>query len=213
MIIKVCGMSDKENVLQLIADSSPDLMGLIFYEKSPRYVERHGVEAGFYRNLEIPKVGVFVDAPLETVLEKIQDYSLSYVQLHGDESIEYTFNLRASSPVKIIKVCRVGTEVDWDEIKPFSEVVDMFLFDTQTSKFGGSGIQFDWSIMEQYPFEKNFLLSGGVNEGSVGTIHALSAMVPRLWGVDINSRFEFEPGIKDIKRVGKFKKELKNAVR
>jgi len=103
--------------------------------------------------------------------------------------------------------------VNWEEIKPFSDVVDMFLFDTQTSKFGGSGIQFDWSIMEQYPFEKDFLLSGGVNEGSVGMIHALSAMVPRLLGVDINSRFESEPGIKDIKRVGKFKKEIKNAVR
>ena len=213
MIVKVCGMSDKENILQLVADSSPDLMGLIFYEKSPRYVERHGVDAEFYQNLEIPKVGVFVDAALETILEKIRDYSLSYVQLHGDESVEYILRLKASSPVKIIKVCRVGTEVNWDEVRPFSDVVDMFLFDTQTSKFGGSGVQFDWSIMEQYPFENDFLLSGGVNKKSVGMIHALSAMVPRLSGVDINSRFEFEPGIKDIKRVGKFKKEIKNAVR
>ena len=213
MIIKVCGMSDKENILELIADASPDLMGLIFYEKSPRYVEKDGADAGFYRNLEIPKVGVFVDAALETVLEKIRDYSLLYVQLHGNESLEYIHSLKASSPVKIIKVCRVGTVVNWEEIKPFSDVVDMFLFDTQTSKFGGSGIQFDWSIMEQYPFKKDFLLSGGVNEGSVGMIHALSAMVPRLSGVDINSRFESEPGIKDIKRVGKFKKEIKNAVR
>lgn len=213
MIIKVCGMRDRENISQLIADSPPDLMGLIFYEKSPRYVEKSGADTVFYRGLEIPKVGVFVDAELETILEKIRDYSLSYVQLHGNESVEYVRRLKASSPVQIIKVCRVGTAVNWEEIKPFSEVVDLFLFDTQTSKFGGSGVQFDWSIMEQYPFEIDFLLSGGVNEESVGMIHALSTIVPRLSGIDINSRFENKPGLKDIERIGKFKKELKNAVR
>src|SRR5690606_31636663 len=129
MIVKVCGMHEEENVLQLIQQASPNLMGMIFYEKSPRFVEKNGLGAGFFRDLPIQKVGVFVNSPLEYVLQKIEEYALAYVQLHGDEDLDYMQSLRSLSPVKIIKVVRVGDAVDWQELKKLESPVDIFLFD------------------------------------------------------------------------------------
>lgn len=212
MIVKVCGMSERENVLQLLQEAAPDLMGLIFYEKSPRFVERTPVESAFFKNLPIQRVGVFVNAELKYVLEKIENYGLAYVQLHGDESLEYMLQIRSSSPVRIIKVIRVGDKVDWLELKKLEEAVDIFLFDTQTEKFGGSGKQFDWSILERYPLNKDFFLSGGVNSESLGTIQALAIKNPRLIGVDINSKFEIEPGIKDSNRIKAFIEQCKSSL-
>src|SRR5690606_12653915 len=120
----------------------PDLMGMIFYEKSPRFVEQSRRDAGFFRNLSIHRVGVFVNASLEYVLQKVEEYALAYVQLHGDEDLKYTRRLRSASSVKVIKVVRVGDDVDWHALREWEEVVDLFLFDTQAEKFGGSGKQF-----------------------------------------------------------------------
>ena len=212
MIVKVCGMYEEENVLQLIQQASPDLMGVIFYEKSPRFVEQNMIDAGFFRNLSIAKVGVFVNASLEYVLKKVEEYGLAYVQLHGDEDLEYTTRLRSASSVKVIKVVRVGDEVDWHALREWEDVVDLFLFDTQTEKFGGSGKQFDWSILERYPFKKDFLLSGGVNSGSLGTIQALAIKQPHLIGVDINSKFENESGKKDINKVKAFVEQCRGSL-
>ena len=212
MIVKVCGMYEEENVLQLIQQASPDLMGMIFYEKSPRFVEQDRVEPRFFKNLGVQKVGVFVNASLAYVLQKVEDYSLAYVQLHGDEDLDYVRRLRSSSPAKIIKVVRVGDEVDWHALREVEEAVDLFLFDTQTEKFGGSGKQFDWSILERYPFQKDFLLSGGVNSGSLGTIQALAIKQPHLIGVDINSKFENESGKKDINKVKSFVEQCRGSL-
>lgn len=204
MMVKVCGMSHKENILQLVQKASPDMMGMIFYEKSPRFVSREAVDLSFFRALDIPKVGVFVNAELEDILQKIEGFALDYVQLHGDEPLEFLLQLKAASPVKIIKVIRVGDRVDWKEMKEMEHAVDLFLFDTQTEKFGGSGKQFDWSVLERYPLNRNFILSGGVNSESLGTIQALAVKVPRLIGLDINSKFEIEPGVKDIDKIRDF---------
>lgn len=212
MIIKVCGMHEEENVLHLIQQASPDLMGVIFYEKSPRFVEQNRIDGGFFRNLPIQKVGVFVNASLEYVLQKVDEYGLAYVQLHGDEDLEYTMRLRSASSVKVIKVVRVGDEVDWQALREWEDVVDLFLFDTQTEKFGGSGKQFDWSILERYPFQNDFLLSGGVNGGSLGTIQALAIKQPHLIGVDINSKFENESGRKDINKVKAFVEQCRGSL-
>lgn len=212
MIVKVCGMYEEENVLQLIQQVSPDLMGMIFYEKSPRFVEQNNIDVSFFKSLPIGKVGVFVNASLAYVLQKVEAYGLAYVQLHGDEDLEYTRRLRSASSVKIIKVVRVGDEVDWHALRELEAVVDLFLFDTQTEKFGGSGKQFDWSILERYPFQKDFLLSGGVNSGSLGTIQALAIKQPRLIGVDINSKFENESGKKDINKVKAFVEQCRGSL-
>lgn len=212
MIVKVCGMYEEENVLQLIQQVSPDLMGMIFYEKSPRFVEQNNIDVSFFKSLPIGKVGVFVNASLAYVLQKVEAYGLAYVQLHGDEDLEYTRRLRSASSVKIIKVVRVGDEVDWHALRELEAVVDLFLFDTQTEKFGGSGKQFDWSILERYPFQKDFLLSGGVNSGSLGTIQALAIKQPHLIGVDINSKFENESGKKDINKVKAFVEQCRGSL-
>lgn len=213
MIIKVCGMHQEENVLQLIQQASPDLMGVIFYEKSPRFVEQNQISPGFFRNLPIQKVGVFVNSPLEYVHQKVNDYGLAYVQLHGDEDLEYMQTLRSLSSVKIIKVVRVGDdEVDWQELKKLESPVDIFLFDTQTEKFGGSGKQFNWSVLERYPLNRDFILSGGVNGDSLGTIQALAVKIPWLIGVDINSKFERAPGIKDIDRITTFIQQCRGSL-
>lgn len=209
-MIKVCGMREKENILQLIENSSPDLMGLIFYEQSSRFVEKDKVDPGFYKELPISTVGVFVNAELEYILKKINDFGLQYVQLHGNETVDFVSKLKAVAPIKVIKVVCVGEAIHWEELQPFEEVVDMFLFDTQTQKFGGSGKQFDWAVLENFPFRKGFLLSGGVDERSLDTIHALAEKVPKLLGVDINSKFEIQPGLKDIEKVHRFVKEMRS---
>lgn len=213
MIVKVCGMYEEENVLQLIQQASPDLMGMIFYEKSPRFVEQNNtIHAGFFKSLPIRKVGVFVNASLQYVIEKVEAYGLAYVQLHGDENSEFTTRLRSASAVKIIKVVRVGDEVDWHALREMEGAVDLFLFDTQTEKFGGSGKQFDWSILERYPFQTDFLLSGGVNSESLGTIQALAIKQPHLIGVDINSKFENDSGKKDINKVKAFVEQCRGSL-
>lgn len=205
-------MREQENILQLMESTSPDLMGLIFYGESSRFVEKEKVDLDFYKRLQISKVGIFVNSDLDYLLKKINDFGLDYVQLHGDETVEFINNLKAVSPIKVIKVLRVGTAIDWEEFQPFDEVVDLFLFDTQTQKFGGSGKQFDWSVLEKYPFQKGFLLSGGVDEESIETLHALAVKIPQLLGVDINSKFEIQPGLKDIVKVQGFVKKMRNKV-
>src|SRR5690606_24540519 len=147
MTIKVCGMHQEDNVLQLIQHASPDLMGLIFYDKSPRFVEGKGLNLSFFKGLSAKKVGVFVNADTEYVVQKVEDYGLNYVQLHGDEDLDYVTRLRGISSARIIKVVRVGGDVDWQALRGLETLVDLFLFDTQTEKFGGSGKQFDWSIL------------------------------------------------------------------
>jgi phosphoribosylanthranilate isomerase len=210
MIIKVCGMREKENIHQLLENAAPDLMGLIFYAQSPRFVEKQNGLPEFCKTLPVSKVGVFVNAPLEYILSKINDFALEFVQLHGDETVEFIRELKSASPIKVIKVFRIGEEVDWQELKSFEEDVDLFLFDTETHHFGGSGKQFDWSVLEQYPFQKGFLLSGGVDRESLDTINVLAIKLPQLMGVDINSKFEVRPGWKDVLQVSEFVKELRS---
>lgn len=212
MLVKVCGMSHKENITELLQQAAPDLMGLIFYNKSPRFVGRKKVDLSFFRTLDVPKVGVFVNAELENILQNIEDFGLEYVQLHGDEPLEFLLQLKSASPVKIIKVIRVGDRVDWPKMKEMEDAVDLFLFDTQTEKFGGSGKQFDWSVLERYPLNKNFILSGGVNSDSLGTIQALAVKVPRLIGLDINSKFEIEAGVKNIDKIRDFIQRNKRSI-
>src|SRR5690606_19281108 len=123
MIIKVCGMRDRENILQLVKEVSPDLMGMIFYDQSSRFVGNYKPDSEFFKSLPIQKVGVFVNSDQENILQKINDYALDYVQLHGDETLEFVTGLKSVSPVKIIKACRVGENIDWQELEPFDKLV------------------------------------------------------------------------------------------
>ncbi len=207
MQVKVCGMREPENIQKLVQEVGPDLMGMIFYTKSSRYAG--GKEGKEYAAVPIAKVGVFVNAGLQDVLQKVEDYGLSYVQLHGDEDLEFVKTLYKKSPAKIIKVFRVDDKVNWKTLEQFEPFIDYFLFDTQTKMYGGSGKKFDWALLEKYPLKKKFLLSGGIDEGSSPQIQALAAKVPQLAGVDINSKFEIAPGLKDIEKIRQFVEALR----
>ena len=202
-------MREKENVMRLMEEAAPDLMGLIFYPPSKRYVENGDVTPEFYQKLSQRKVGVFVNSPLDEIERKIKAYGLSHVQLHGDESPEFITLLKKQTSVLIIKVFRIGSTWNWEQANPFVGVADWFLFDTQTPEFGGSGKVFDWGILENYPFKVPFLLSGGLDESQIEAIQSIARSIPNFIGVDINSRFEISPGVKDISRVKTFSAKVR----
>ncbi len=206
MEIKVCGMRDPENIRELIDQVKPDWMGLIFYPKSPRFVSDQSANqiAGFH----VKKVGVFVNEVEAEILKRIKDFDLSAVQLHGQETPDFVESLSKKTSAEIWKVISVQDQIDWQSLKSYLPFVSKFLFDTATSAHGGSGQKFDWKVLETYPFDKGFLLCGGLDEESVGEISALAEKLPQLQGVDLNSRFEDAPGVKNIGILKKFKKRL-----
>lgn len=206
MELKVCGMREPENVGNLIRDVQPDWMGLIFYPKSPRYLPDES--AAKLVGLEVKKVGVFVNESIEEILRKADLFRLSAIQLHGTESVELVGELSKKTDAELWKVVSVKSEIDWESLKGYLPFVDKFLFDTATVDHGGSGRKFDWELLESYPFDKGFLLSGGLDEDSAAEVLALAAKIPQLRGVDLNSKFEDEPGLKNIERLKNFKSSL-----
>jgi phosphoribosylanthranilate isomerase len=207
MQIKVCGMRNPKNIVALIDQVNPDWMGLIFYPKSPRYVlDSAGAELS---SLAIKKVGVFVNESEGNILRKIKEFDLSAIQLHGQESVALVETLRQKTNAEIWKVFSIQNQINWDELKGFLPFVDRFLFDTASASHGGSGQKFDWHILKTFPFDKSFFLSGGLDEESLEEILELASEIPALGGVDLNSRFEDSPGLKNIEALKNFKTKLK----
>lgn len=200
MKLKVCGLRDN---WEDVANLQPDFIGLIFFAKSGRYVELNGpIKVG----TSVEKIGVFVKAEIAEVLSKVSDYQLDYIQLHGDESLEYIKELKTKLPeIKIIKVLRVVDEIP--SYEDFEKEVDMFLFDTKVKEYGGTGSKFDWSILKDYKGAKPFLLAGGVSPEDLETIKGMN--MPSFLGVDINSQFEDAPGLKNIDKVAAFAKAIR----
>lgn len=196
-------MRESSNVKSLVETIQPDWMGLIFYQASPRYVD--DIQADWIRETEIRKVGVFVDAPASDIYDKIQKFGLDTLQLHGKESVDEVKRLKEKTRLEIFKVFSIDQNINWIKLEAYLPHVDYFLFDTFTNAYGGSGKTFNWEILLYYPFDKPFLLSGGLDVGHVEAIKDLKSKIPQLAGVDINSKFEIEPGLKDIDLVQKFK--------
>lgn len=196
-------MRDPDNARSLVAEIHPDWMGLIFYPKSPRFVEDHAATA--IKAIPVDKVGVFVNASLVEIIDKIVLFGLKAVQLHGGETVELVANLRAKTNVLIFKVFSVSEEIKWKTLEPYMEYVDYFLFDTFTEAYGGSGKTFKWEVLLDYPFDKPFLLSGGLSLENTEAIRALKFKIPQMAGVDINSKFEMEPGLKNLDLIKNFK--------
>jgi phosphoribosylanthranilate isomerase len=191
--IKVCGMRDRENILQ-IKELNPDYLGFIFYPKSPRYVDL------FDKNLisllhPIKKTAVFVNATLNEVKTIIRENHFNAVQLHGNESPEYCSKIK-NVGIEVIKAFGIHENFEWKLLEPYLDVVDYFLFDTFTSAHGGSGITFNWEVLKHYPFEKKYFLSGGIGPENIEIAFAIQD--ERLYGLDLNSRFEDSPGFKNI---------------
>lgn len=203
--LKVCGMRDPDNILQ-VASMYPDYMGFIFYPKSPRYVHKHFRIPEFFP-LAIKRVGVFVDATKEEMLEKAKMYELDFLQLHGNESPGLCEELK-NTGVGVIKVFSVDTNFDFNLTKPYKPVVNFFLFDTRGKFYGGNAEVFDWSVLRKYDQEVPFFLSGGLNPGNISGIASLLTM--NIHALDVNSGIEIAPGVKNPALLKKLKKELKD---
>ena len=202
MKIKVCGMRNPQNILSL-ANLNPDYIGLIFYPESKRYVSDPDKAVLSSLPSSIKLTGVFVDEKEEEVFQKVITYGLSAVQLHGTESPLYCENLikmfknqLPAVKIDLIKAFGVYSEFNFSTLEAYNDVVDYFLFDTKTSDHGGSGIVFDWTILDQYVGEKMFFLSGGLSPENVEGIFNLATK--KINALDLNSKFETEPGLKNI---------------
>lgn len=194
-------MRDLEQMHEL-QKLSVDYLGLIFYQDSKRYAEPVIMKKqSEIKELTINKVGVFVNEDAATIEEAIKNYNLHAVQLHGDESAAFCKTLM--DEVKVIKAFRVAEKVDLDNlIHPFRNACDYFLFDTETAMYGGSGKKFDWTILKKAKINKPFFLSGGIEAEDVQKIKDFQH--PFFYAVDLNSRFEVQPGMKDLNSIKKF---------
>ena len=231
MIVKVCGMREAEN-LREVSNLGIDWLGMVFWPDSPRYVQQRRARGGFYPDYSplatkitelggLPalaavenhprRVGVFVDDMPQNIVTRVYNFYLDMVQLHGEEQPVMIENLRRTlvdiRPVKVIKTIKVECPEDFAKCKEYDGVVDYFLFHNKCSQEGGSGKQFDWQILDAYDGNVPFLISGGIGIDDVERIKAISH--PKFIGVDINSKFEIEPGLKDVEAVRLFLEKIK----
>jgi Phosphoribosylanthranilate isomerase len=197
MKIKVCGMKDPGNIKE-VSQLPIDYMGFIFYKFSPRYIEELNPDIFSEIPASIQKIGVFVNEDSKKVQKITLRYQLSLVQLHGEESPEYCQKLKQNE-LKVIKAFSFSTDHFEMIIKDYEEVCDFFLFDTHTPLRGGSGKKFDWEILHSYKGEIPFFLSGGITPGDKERIRQFHH--PLFYGIDLNSRFEIEPGKKNIQKL------------
>ena len=207
MVVKVCGMTDEANLLA-IAIARPDYFGFIFYDKSPRSITGQSLPT-----LEgIKKIGVFVDAPLEQISQRQTQFSLNGIQLHGKEDIEYIEALKTQLPgeVTIFKAISVYDANDIKSVNDFDNYVDVIILDTKTPLKGGSGKQFDWDLLQYYQAELPFLLSGGISAEDADELFKLKSRFPQMIGVDVNSKFETRPGLKQVDQTISFINKLKS---
>ena len=201
----------KHNVAQ-VAALQPDYLGFIFYDKSVRNYEE-GLETPAYPSIK--KVGVFVDASISFVMKKIKAHKLNVIQLHGDESVFYIkeinqniFNSKLRHAVEIWKVFSVGDNFDFNILSKYENTVDKFLFDTKGKDKGGNGFAFDWTVLKEYPSTKPFILSGGISMENISEVKELIKTDLPLYAIDVNSKFEDSPGLKNIEKLKKLIKEF-----
>jgi phosphoribosylanthranilate isomerase len=209
MRIKVCGMTQIDQVEQLPGIGAT-FAGFIFYPKSSRYVFRHLTSAQIKKINIINKVGVFVNASIEEVLLMVDECRLQMVQLHGDESPKYCERL--ADYVSVVKAFRLADNdsIDW-MIRPYMDVCDMFMFDTMGAGYGGTGKKFDWNILKGTSIGKPFFLSGGIQPEDTSALIEFTheSVAKEMFAIDINSKFESSPGVKDLDKVEKFVKDVK----
>lgn len=206
LAVKICGMKFPSNIVE-VAALNPDFMGFIFYPKSPRYAESLDVDVLSKIPRRILKIGVFVNETEDEILEKVKKYSLQGVQLHGSESEEFCYGLKMAGLI-VLKAFPVVVASDFSITEHYEGACDFFLFDTKTPDHGGSGRKFDWSLLDEYKGETSFLLSGGIAIEDVDAISSIKH--PKFAGIDLNSKFEVSPGLKDVELLKQFTKEIKS---
>ena len=199
MKIKICGLNNNQNIID-VEKLKPDFMGFIFYKNSPRYTRQ-------VPSVSVNKVGVFVNESSENIIQMVKKYQLNFIQLHGNESVEQTKEL-SDTGLKIIKAFSLTDTLPVEELKKYSPFCSYFLFDTKGKYYGGNGEKFEWSILEEYELKTPFLLSGGIKFNDVNEIKSIKH--PAFAGVDLNSGFEIEKGIKNIELLKAFIHEIRN---
>ena len=197
---KVCGMREPKNVAE-VATLQPDYMGFILWDGSKRYCETlPEVPAA------ITKVGVFVDAPLNEIEHAISIFKLGAVQLHGNESPQKCRELQGKT--QVIKAFGVGEDFDFTTLLDYLPYCDFFLFDTKGAMPGGNGTTFDWSILENYDFDLPFFISGGIGLAEIDKINEIHNTDLPVYAIDVNSKFETAPAVKNVEHLKYFKEKL-----
>lgn len=211
-------MRDADNIRDISA-LGVDMIGLIFYPPSPRYVQQFSSGAGIIPDYapdmgKTPlRVGVFVDDMPQNIVTRVYNYKLEYIQLHGNEPRETLENLRATidpdikPKIKIIKAISVSSAEDFKKYKEYVGAADLFLFDTKCKTVGGSGEQFDWQVLQAYDGDVPFLLSGGIGPDDAERVKNFHH--PKCIGIDLNSKFEIEPALKDVEKLKQFLVKVK----
>ncbi|MEP2687634.1 phosphoribosylanthranilate isomerase [Maribacter dokdonensis] len=208
MKLKICGM--KLNTSE-VAQLRPDYLGFIFWEHSARFFDGEIPELPHTIN----KVGVFVDADIDYIITLVKKHQLQGLQLHGHESPEYCRQvaeelMKLNKKIEIIKVFSIKDEFDFESLTPYEDVCDFYLFDTKGKLPGGNGYTFNWSVLKNYPSNKPFFLSGGIGLNSLDKINEFmkSPESKFCYAIDVNSKFEIDPGLKNIEELQKFKEAL-----
>lgn len=211
-------MRDADNIRDISA-LGVDMIGLIFYPPSPRYVQQFSSGAGIIPDYapdmgKTPlRVGVFIDDMPQNIVTRVYNYKLDYIQLHGNEPRETLENLRATidpdikPKIKIIKAISVSSAEDIKKYKEYVGAADLFLFDTKCKTVGGSGEQFDWQVLQAYDGDVPFLLSGGIGPDDAERVKNFHH--PKCIGIDLNSKFEIEPALKDVEKLKQFLVKVK----
>ena len=195
--------------IEEVESLEPDYMGFIFYEKSKRFVAELDPATLSTMPENIGRVGVFVNHDLKEVVQLAEKFSLNLLQLHGNESAAYVTELKQlleGSSIKLMKAFGIDENFDFAVLNEYESEVDYFLFDTQTPDHGGSGKLFNWKLLNGYTLDKPYFLSGGIGLESVEALKTIDDK--RLFAIDVNSKFETEPGIKDIIKLKEFKRQL-----
>ena len=208
MKLKVCGMKYEDNIHE-VAALEPDYMGFIFYKNSPRYCDRRLPEI----SESIKRVGIFVNASLEDILIKVKSHDLKVIQLHGNESPEFCEALKAhfiskGQSIVLWKVFGIKETFDFEILNPYVGIVNAFLFDTKGRKPGGNSYVFNWELLKDYPLQTPFILSGGIGLDEVENVKTILGTHLPIYAIDVNSKFEEEPGLKNPEKIKQFINEL-----
>lgn len=206
MQIKVCGLTDKDNIAEVLS-LQPDYIGFIFYKGSKRYIGNSTDLADYIASVNTAKkTGVFVNASKDTIIKTIARYKLNVVQLHGTESPETCRQL--NKYIEVIKAFHIDKQFDFGITKQYISSCNYFLFDTASADYGGTGHTFNWSLLNAYTLSTPFFLSGGIGPEHAPSLKRINNKA--LFAIDINSRFETSPGIKNIDLLKTFMHEIRN---
>ncbi|QZT35870.1 phosphoribosylanthranilate isomerase [Halosquirtibacter xylanolyticus] len=184
-----------------------NLLGLIQYKRSPRYVDLKDIDWELLKGTKIKPVAVFVNNPIEEIREVLLNTPITTIQLHGKESPSMCKALQ-NLGYTVIKALGVDSEFEWLECEKYIDNIDFFLFDTKSIQHGGTGVKFNWDLLHSYPYSTPFFLSGGISNDDLSTLK--NNIHPYMIGVDVNSRFEVSPGVKEINDINTFVNHLRD---